>query len=363
VRFYRHTARPVQPYYLSPWQTENLRDLPAPVLVPLRGDFFCAPFVGNGEAYRGEQHPPHGEPAGSPWSWVAAERSGRVASLTLALQPRIRPGTITRRFSLVDGQNVVYTQETLAGFSGRMPLGHHATLAVPEQEGAMRVATSPFRFGMTNPGVFSHPANREYQSFAIHRKFRDLRRVPLLWQDPAEADATAFPARTGFTDLLALFARPTGTPAWTTATVQSAGYLWFSLRDPAVLPTTLFWISNRGRHGVPWNGRNRCLGLEDVCAYFADGLAASARPNLLNRQGIPTAITLSPRRPTVINYIQGVVKVPANFQMVKSVAFGPGAVRFVSVTGQKVVAAVNHAFLKTGELLPGGRRRTTLGPQ
>ena len=348
VNFYRQTNRPVQPYYISPWQEESLQDLPAPVLVPLRGDFFCAPFGGNGEAHQGEQHPPHGEPAGSAWSCAGADRSGAVTSLTLSLKPKIRPGTLTRRFCLVDGHNAVYTQDILEGFSGKMPVGHHAILALPETEGSVRVATSPLKFGMTNPGLFSNPANREYQSLAIGRKFRNLRRVPLLWKDPAEADCTSFPARTGFTDLLALFIKPSRTPAWTTATVQQEGFLWFSLRDPSVLPTTLFWIANRGRHGAPWNGRNRCLGLEDVCAYFADGLAASVRPNLLSKQGIATAIRLSPARPTIINYIQGVVKIPAHFSMVKSVAFAPGIVSFTSVTGKKVSTAVNHTFLQTG---------------
>src|SRR4051794_34963347 len=44
VTFYRNTDRPVQPYYISPWQDEPPQKMPAPVLVPLRGDFFCMPF-------------------------------------------------------------------------------------------------------------------------------------------------------------------------------------------------------------------------------------------------------------------------------------------------------------------------------
>ncbi|MHC4563515.1 MAG: hypothetical protein ACYS8X_12180, partial [Planctomycetota bacterium] len=42
VTFYRNTAKPVQPYFISPWQDEG-RKLDEPVLRPLRGDFFCAP--------------------------------------------------------------------------------------------------------------------------------------------------------------------------------------------------------------------------------------------------------------------------------------------------------------------------------
>lgn len=352
VSFYRDTDQPVQPYYVSPWQDEHLL-LDEPVLVPLRGDFFCLPFGGNSAPLAGEKHRVHGEPAGAKWALAGVQQTDGITALTLSLTTKVRPGKITKQLSLIDGHNVVYCRHILAGFTGRMPLGHHAILAVPELEGSLRVATSAFRFGLTYPVLFSNPVNREYQSFAVNQTFTDLRHVPLLWKEPAEADCTALPARTGFTDLLAVFSQPAAelrTPAWTTATNQRAGYLWFALRDPAALPTTVFWICNRGRHGVPWNGRNRCLGLEDVCAYFAEGLAASVGPNPLTEAGIPTAVELSPSRPTTISYIQGVARIPPDFDIVQSVDFALGQVTFVSPTGKSIATSVNHAFLYGGEL-------------
>lgn len=122
------------------------------------------------------------------------------------------------------------------------------------------------------------------------------------------------------------------------------------MKDPAVLRTTVFWMENRGRHGHPWNGRNNCLGLEDVTAFFADGLAASTRENLLTKEGVDTALTLRADQPTAVNYIQGVVKIPAGFENVQSLEFAPGAVTFISTTGQRVTAPVRHEFLKTGRL-------------
>ncbi len=351
VTFFRNTDRPVRPYYVSPWQEEGLK-LDVPVLVPLRGDFFCMPFGGNGEAHRGEQHPPHGEVAGSEWRLAGAEESGPVKTLTLELETRARPGRVTKQVSLVEGQSVVYTRHVVDGFVGRTPLGHHATLAVPEKEGSLRVKTSPFRFGMTNPGVFSDPAKREYQSFAPGARFSDLRQVPLLWKGAADADASRYPARTGFADLLLLATdRPAapGDPAWVTATLPEQGYLWFSLKDPAVLPSTVMWVENHGRHASPWNGRNRCLGLEDVCAFFADGLAASVRPNVLNEQGLATSHELT-GKPFAVNYIQGVVRIPAGFEEVRTVRFSPEGVSFVSTGGPEVTVPVRHGFLGTGRL-------------
>ena len=128
------------------------------------------------------------------------------------------------------------------------------------------------------------------------------------------------------------------------------GYLWFSLKDPKVLNSTVFWIENHGRHGVPWNGRNNCLGLEDVTAHFADGLHASAEPNVLTKAGVKTAVELSADHPTAVHYIQGVAKVPSGFEQVKTVKFSPGAATFVSTNGHEVTVPVRHEYLKDGKL-------------
>jgi hypothetical protein len=347
VKFYRAGRTPVQPYYISPWQDEH-RKLPVPVLRPLRGDFFCLPFGANVEKWKGEQHDVHGEPAGSKWKLAGVQSSGGVTSIRLTLAAKVRRGWVTKELALVDGHNVVYCKDVVEGINGRMPLGHHATLAIPETPGCVKVSTSPIVFGMTAPTLFSNPAGREYQSLAINEKFGSLKKVPLLWKKPAYGDCTEFPVREGFTDLLSVFNRRGTDPAWTVAVNRKAGYAWFSLKDPAVLPATVFWISNHGRHEPPWDGRNRCLGLEDVCAYFAEGLAASVGANPVSDAGIPTAAVLSAKRPTSVNYIQGVVKVPRGFDEVASVSFGVGSATFVSTNGKTVTAPVNHEFLKSG---------------
>ena len=353
VTFFRDTAKPVQPYYVSPWQDEKPSKMPAPVLVTLRGDFFCMPFGGNSDAVAGEKHPPHGEIVGEPWKLSSSKKTGDVTTLTLGIETKVRRGRVTKELSLVDGQNVIYSRDTIEGFTGRAPLGHHATLAMPEKEGAVRIATSAIRFGMTNPGLFSDPVKREYQALQPGAKWMDLAKVPAAWKDAPDADLTRLPGRYGYADLVQLANEPwekTNGPAWTTATYQDAGYVWFSLKDPAVLHTTLFWMENHGRHGHPWNGRNNCLGLEDVTAFFADGLAASTKENVLTKEGVETAMELTADKPTTVNYIQGVVKIPEGFENVQSLEFAPGEVTFVSTTGKRVTAPVRHEFLKTGKL-------------
>ena len=351
VTFFRSSDRPVQPYYVSPWQDEAPLPMPAPVLVTLRGDFFCMPFGGNSAEVAGEKHPPHGEIVGELWEVVGTKQAGDVSTLTMEIDTKVRKGRVIKDLSLVDGQNAVYSRHTIEGFAGRAPLGHHATLAMPEKEGAVRIATSPIRFGMTCPGVFSDPKQREYQALLPGAKWTDLAKVPVAWKGAADADLTRLPGRYGYADLVQLVnesSEKTGGPAWTTATFSADGYLWFALKDPAVLTTTVFWMENHGRHGHPWNGRNNCLGLEDVTAFFADGLAASVSDNLLSKEGIATAVTLTADKPTTVNYIQGVVRIPEGFENVKTLEFAPGEVTFVSTTGKRVTAPVRHEFLATG---------------
>lgn len=353
VVFYRDSDHPVQPYYISPWQDEPASEMPVPVLVPLRGDFFCMPFGGNAEEVQGEKHPPHGETAGSPWNFVGTSTSGDVTTMTLMLKTAVRKGSVTKQLSLVEGHNAVYSLHVIKGFSGRTPLGHHATLAMPDELGSVRIATSPIEFGMTHPGLFSNPVSGEYQALQPGARWTDLSHVPMAWKDLPDADLSRMPGRYGYADLIQLFPKMSekqDQPAWVTATFVDSGFLWFSLKDPRVLRSTVFWMENHGRHGHPWNGRNNCLGLEDVTACFDFGLSASVSDNLLTRQGIVTAVELSENAPMSVNYIQGVIRIPAGFDVVKEAVFTPGSVTFVSAAGMKVTAPVRHEFLKTGRL-------------
>ena len=353
VTFFRDSAQPIQPYHISPWQNEQPSEMPAPVLVPLRGDFFCLPFGGNAEEVAGEKHPPHGEIAGEPWKLMSMETTGDVSTLTLRFETKIRKGRVTKQLSLVEGQNVVYSKHTIEGFAGRVPLGHHATLSMPTTEGTVRIATSAIRFGMTYPGLFSDPAKGEYQALQPGHKWTNLSKVPMAWKDAPDADLTRLPARDGHADLIQIVNEPwdkTNGPAWVTATFADGDYIWFALKDPAVLRSTVFWMENHGRHGHPWNGRNNCLGLEDVTSCFADGLAASIQENRLTKEGVETALELTADKPTTVNYIQGVVKIPDGFENVRTLEFTPGEVTFVSTTGHRVTASVRHEFLKTATL-------------
>jgi hypothetical protein len=155
-------------------------------------------------------------------------------------------------------------------------------------------------------------------------------------------------------DLVGLYQKPSARPVWTTVTMPGRGWLWFALKDVAALPQTVLWMSNGGRHAAPWNGVNRCLGVEDGCACYTLGLAASRKKNELSSAGIPTTVSLRPDRPFVVNHIQGMARIPKGFDTVKSAAFLADGVVFTSPSGKTVKCPVQWGFLRSGRIAVAG---------
>jgi hypothetical protein len=342
VTFFKQSVNPVQPYYISPWQEENLT-LPEPVLVPLRGDFFCMPF-GETNLAGDEDHPVHGEPAGSIWEFLDHNVFADGVELVLGQKTVRHPGSVTKRIRLKRGENTIYIRHELEGYDWLTSLGHHATLAVSDEK-EMLISTSPIKFGMVAPSNAGYQKGKEYHSLKGGARFSDIRRVPTQWHDEPETDCSRFPSREGFTDIMAVYSKEDVEPAWTCASVPKAGYLWFSLKDPKILPQTVFWMANRGRHASPWNGRNQCIGLEDTCGFFASGLKESTQTNVLNREGVPTAVELKPDKITSVNYIEGAVQIGPGFGRVEEVVFGAETAEFRSESGERVTAPVDYSFL------------------
>jgi hypothetical protein len=88
------------------------------------------------------------------------------------------------------------------------------------------------------------------------------------------------------------------------------------------------------------------MGIEDTTSYFHYGLAESVKPNPLNRRGIPTAITLTPKNPLTFNYVSGVAAVPAGFDRVKSIRPANGGIELVAASGKRATASVDLTFLQ-----------------
>ncbi|MDR0534536.1 MAG: hypothetical protein LBH01_11345 [Verrucomicrobiales bacterium] len=345
VRF-RVGGRWIEPFDLAPWAGEKLPAGTPQILRVLRGDFFCMPFGGNETPYHQEQYPPHGETANKKWRLA----SGNDHALQLVMNTAIRKGRVRKTIGLVPGQTALYCQHVISGMSGPMSFGHHAILKLPKPE-AGRVSVSRFHFGQVLPQVFEQSVQGGYSILKPGAKFNSLRRVPR--SDGKFADLSVYPAREGYEDLTLLATDPELPFGWTAVTVPDEGYVWFALKDPRVLPSTVFWMSNGGRHYAPWSSRHRhAIGLEEVCSYFHLGLAESARRNHLNRAGIPTCAQLDPRQPLTVNYIMAVAAIPRGFDCVKDIrpdATGKG-LKLIAQSGKSANAKMELSFLSSGPL-------------
>jgi hypothetical protein len=224
-----------------------------------------------------------------------------------------------------------------------MCVGHHALLKFPPSAGG-RVSTSRFEHGQVLPGPFESPEGGGYQSLRPGAVFRSLKRVPR--QDGSPADLTVFPARPGYDDLVLLAAPARLRLAWSAVTFSQPSYVWFALRDPRSLRSTLLWMSNGGRHYSPWNGEHtRVLGVEDVTANFHYGLAESAGSNPLRRRGVATTLPLDQDGPTTIRYIMAVAAVPVGFDRVASIRPADGGIELVASNGLRSPVRIDLEFL------------------
>jgi hypothetical protein len=348
VTFYRDTPRPIQPYYISTWQGKPHPFPEGASEAVLRGDFFCLPFGHNpcGNA--------HGRTAGERWELVSVADENGVQSLSIQMENALIGGTATRSFHLCEGENVVYDLTAITGLKGSYPLGHHAVLRCSARGGRLLIsAAGPFR-GLTFPGLFAD--NRERQSLAQGADFSSLEHVPALADGQGPIDCSVYPRERRLSDFMQISAEPEIRPAWTTVVNAEERYLWFSIRNPSLLPSTLFWMECGGREAAPWEGRTELLGVEDVCSYFNFGAERSAARNPFSQRGVKTSISLRGDQVLMIPYVQGVVDVPEGFRRVRTCDFDEHAIHFTDETGNDVSAAVQTGFVFSGVLADGHAR-------
>jgi hypothetical protein len=326
VRF-KLPGRTISPLHVAPWHNEKLRSLP-PILRVLRGDFFCLPFGGNETKVAGKHIPIHGETANAAWKLDDSDRQ----SVAMSLPTRLPKGLVRKRVWASPGQTCVYQTHELSGFTGRVSFGHHLMVRFDPEWGEARISTSRLFRGQVFPGQFEKPELGGYSCLKPGARFESLARVPRA--DGTLADLTRYPAREGFEDLVMVSSDPREPLAWAAVAFPQARFAVVTLKNPAVLASTVLWHSNGGRHYAPWNSRHRrVLGVEDVTANFHFGHAESTAESDVTRDGVRTWHDLSPRKPLVVGYIFACVPLPAGFDEVDDIHEAAGGVVLMSKSG------------------------------
>lgn len=334
VTFILPDGRGISPMHTAPWANEQLPDDIPPVLKVLRGDFFCAPF-GDSDVIPGQTRA-HGETANGTWranphsdTHLEAVLDGDIMGASVSVDIEVRPG-----------EPMIYQRHTLRGGHGRLPVGHHAMLHATD---GLLLGFSPWVFAGTPPNIIETPPQGR-SILRYPQEIADLHAAML--DDGTAADLTHYPFAEGHEDLWMLSADPSLPFAWTAATCPAAGWVWFSLKNPRLLPSTTLWLSNGGRHYAPWSSRHRrVIGLEEVRSYFHLGHAASIADNPVAARGIPTALELG--GDVVIPYAFGVAPVPPGFGAVTRIEPVENGVRLSDDKGLETFAACNPDFISS----------------
>ena len=61
-----------------------------------------------------------------------------LSRLQLELETHVREGRVTKEVFLREGHPVVYQRHTVEGFVGPTSVGHHAILAMPDDQGRLQ---------------------------------------------------------------------------------------------------------------------------------------------------------------------------------------------------------------------------------
>jgi hypothetical protein len=338
-----HRGRDVSPFFVAPWWNEAPLASSAQVIQVLRGDFFCLPFGGNPDPYAGVKYPVHGATANG--CWEPDPEAGGEEGLALSLPAY--GGRIRKRVALEPEAAVLYCEHLISGITGRMPAGHHAIVQFPDSPASGIVDFSEPAAGFTPPASPEDPASGGYSLLAPGMEIRDRTRAPTVHGDTL--DLTRYPLAYGYEDVVQFLSDASRELCFSSVSFPAEGYLFFQLKDPRTLSSTLLWRSNGGRHYAPWNGRLRgVLGLEEVTSYFAYGIKASAEPNPFSEKGFRTCLELEASRPAAVRLIMGLVPVPAGFSGVRDISRERSSVLIHGRGGEKLRVPCRVDFLTRG---------------
>ena len=226
----------------------------------------------------------HGASADRDWTIVEGDDSHVVLRLDydadspvdyLVREIRVRPGAPALDFTLT-----IFAKRTAS-----VSLGLHPNLRMPETPGRLEL-TADFAFGLTHPGQTPAGTPQEFSSLSAVPKGNetvDMSHVPLSPR----------------TDKNIMMCGMKG-PLQAVWLDEGAGIEldW----DRALVPSLMFWHTDGGISGEPWNGSFRALGTEPIASAFDLHTDLSAGPNPINARGVKTSIDIDPKVPVVVRH-------------------------------------------------------------
>lgn len=304
VHFDLEDGRSVSPLHVAPWHDEDMDDQPG-ILRRLRGDWPCVPFGSQPQAplpspWDADTRPavlqatephPHGYGANHHWSLGAADGSRLTATIRYPGDSPIE--MLAREIEGVPGKAEIICSLTITPRKDcLLPIGLHPVFRLPDGEGEAELDVGPHR------AVWSHPLDED-PPLSLVEPNRPFESLDGLWSRHDRPLSLSRLPMSGRSETLLLL---TGASGRVVLTNRAERYSVTLRWDPAIFPSLMLWISNRGRDYRPWNGRHLALGVEPVRAAFDLGEAISAGRNPLSNAGTETAFAFKAGVPLSTRY-------------------------------------------------------------
>lgn len=320
------SGQTVRPLHKAFW-ADNPDQLPSQVSLverQLEGDFFCAPFGGNPDL------PIHGWTANGLWKPVELDTQCDSGSISkrYELDQLVQGARVTKTFSLIEGHPFLYQNHRFTGGHGHIPIAHHAMIRVP---GGARLSFSEKRFGVTPQDPLETDPSRGRSLLSYPQRFDRITQVA-AGQDQS-FDISQYPFAREHEDIAVLVEDSASRLAWSAALAPRDGFLFFAIKDPGVLPQTLLWMSNGGRHYAPWDSKHDCvLGIEEAATSCHRTGGFTSTPDE-GPDGIACGLNLSERGSSDIRYGFGAIPAPPGWSQVSDIRMSADRIMIEDVSG------------------------------
>ena len=339
----------IDPFFYAPWGKGNKREGAPWILHILRGDPFCFPFGSGIEAYQEKKYAHHGKTANSLWDFLEYKEKNSEKKISLIMDLDYHEGKIEKSIYLQQGHPVIYNKHIVQNFSGRTSLGHHPILYLPFKENSAFIDLTEPVTGFSTPIPAYHPRDGEgietgYSWIKHNQEITDRKKIKCI--DNSYFDLTRFPIPKGYAEIVMFISDQKKDYCFSSVSVPEKGYCYFQLKDPKILTSTMFWISNGGQINFPTEEKiDSVLAIEEMTGYFHYGRKKSVEKNSLNERGFSTYLEI--KNCMEVNLINGIIPIDKDFTGVKDIVKkNSSCITIIGKGGEHIDVPCHVDFLK-----------------
>ena len=196
---YKINDKYFDPFFYPPWWDEAINKNLDSMLNILRGSFFCFPFGINAEPYEGDTYPAHGQTSNGNWDLVSYLEEENRKEISLKMDLKKEYGEVIKSIKITEKEPVIYENNTLIGYNGKIPIGYNPTIKLPGLIGSSYLDISKPITGFTTPTPAEDPQKGGYSMLRHNKEVPDMKKIPTIYG--TNIDIFKCPFCKGFEDI------------------------------------------------------------------------------------------------------------------------------------------------------------------